>query len=140
MEGTVVLKLAGAGYLTAVLSTVCWGCAPQRAALTEAQPVCPEYAATIYVTNHKWAAVTIYVVQASARHRIGRVESVASAVFNIPGALISASDEFVILVESSGVEPFVSPRINMKPGHTVVDMTLENYLQYSTVFVNTEGS
>ena len=102
--------------------------------------MCLQYAATIYVTNHKWAAVTIYVLQNSSRHRLGLVESVASAVFDVPGALISASDEIIVTAESSGVEPFATPVIHMHPGRTVIDMTLENYLQYSTVFISTEGS
>jgi hypothetical protein len=106
--------------------------------VAEDQIACPRVAATLYLTNHNWANVVVYVIHGSARDLLGRVPSIESGVFDIPAAMLGSANEIVLVVDPGAGESFVTPPIVIRPPHTVIDVTIENVIAYSTVYVTAD--
>ena len=82
------------------------------------------------------------MLHGTARDRLGRVPSLEAAVFEVPAAMLGAGQEIILVADpgTGGGESFVTPVILVRPPHTVIDLTIENYIAYSRVFVTVEQS
>ncbi|MBI4420590.1 MAG: hypothetical protein HY560_07165 [Gemmatimonadetes bacterium] len=125
------LTVAGAALWSAACAL---GRNPQR----DGPALCPRPTATVYVTNHNWSDVVVYVVQRDSRYLLGRVVSSQSDLFPVPPASVAGAGEFYLLIDPGRPEVFVSPPITLRPGHTLVDLTVENHISYSSVFIHVE--
>lgn len=96
-------------------------------------------AATLFVRNNKWTDVVIYVVHGSSRDRLGQVPSVESAVYPVPPALLAPDGQIVVHVQALGTpEVYRTAPIMVVSSHTIIDLTVENFIDYSTFFVSSE--
>jgi hypothetical protein len=96
-------------------------------------------AATLYVTNNKWTDVVIYVIHGSSRDRLGQVPSVESAIYKVPSALFAPDGQVVFQVQALGApELYKTAPITILSSHTIIDLTVENFIDHSTYFVSSE--
>ena len=105
---------------------------------TQAQ-LCPVPTVTLNVTNNKWTAVALYVVHGSSRDRLGLVPSVQSATYPIPPGLLGPDGQIFVEVDAVGApDVYRTPSIMVLSTRTIIDLTVENFIAYSTVFVSSE--
>ena len=98
-------------------------------------------AATLFVRNNKWTDVVIYVVHGSSRDRLGQVPSVESATYTVPPALLALDGQIVFQVQALGApEVYWTAPIMISSSHTIIDLTVENFIDYSTFFITSEDA
>ena len=86
-------------------------------------------AAEVQVTNNNWSDMVIYVVRGGSRFRLGRVSSLSTAEFKIPGALVG--QDVRLTADPVGLErPFRTEPIRVSPGQRV-EFTVQNHLSIS---------
>lgn len=73
--------------------------------------------ASAFVLNRSQFAITVYIVNSAARHRLGFVDPLSSGRFRIPGTMVSAGGAFGFQAEGRGVGPdYVSEPFVLQPG------------------------
>ena len=103
------------------------------------QPESPE--ATLSVRNNKWTDVVIYVVHGSSRDRLGQVPSVGSAIYRVPPALLAPDGQIAFQVQTPGApEVYETAPVMVLSSHTIIDLTVENYIDHSTLFIRSEDA
>ena len=120
------------GLAIAAAALVVGACAP---AVQQSADNRPNNHATIAVRNDNWMDVTVYVVRASQRVRLGSVPSMSKAEFEIPHTYVLGISDVTILADPIGSgESYVSPPIQVYDGARV-QLKIENELRFSTYAV-----
>ena len=132
-------------YLSLVLAVaVSSACAhaTHNAGEANSRTFCAKSTATLYVQNDNWMDVVLYAVRGSSRFRMGQVSSLQSAVFELPSAVIGASGSVFILADPVGAvsndRMFATDDIMLAPGHTIIDLRLDNIIDHSSWSVAVE--
>ena len=103
---------------------------------------CAKSTATVYVQNDNWMDVVLYAVRGGSRFRLGQVTSVQSAVFELPSAALGASSSLYLLADPIGAtrnyDMFATDDIYLAPGHTIIDLRLDNIISHSSWSVAVE--
>ena len=130
-----------AALAVAVVST---GCAHgiRTGGRQQERTFCAKSTATLYVQNDNWLDIVIYAVRGGSRFRLGQVTSVQSAVFELPPAALGATSSLFILADPIGTsrayEMFATDDIMLAPGHTIIDLRLDNVISHSSWSVAVE--
>src|ERR1041385_5583172 len=130
--------------LLLVAALAATGCAhtTKLASAQKERTFCAKSTATVYVQNDNWLDVVIYAVRGGARFRLGQVTSVQSAVFELPTAALGATNSLYILADPIGVTSdynmFATDDIMIAPGHTIIDVRLDNIISHSSWTVAVE--
>ena len=120
------------------------GCAHATHGASDAnqRTFCAKSTATLYVQNDNWMDIVVYAVRGSSRFRMGQVSSLQSAVFELPSAVIGASGSVYILADPVGAvsadRMFATDDIMLAPGHTIIDLRLDNVIDHSSWSVAVE--
>ena len=136
----------------AAILAVASGCAhgTRRASLSEGLTFCAKTSATLYVQNDNWLDMVLYVVKGGSRIRIGQVSAVNNAKFELPmAALGNGVGGIYILADPIGVTEarrdvygrgnmFATDDIGLSPGHTIIDLRLDNVIDHSSYSVAVE--
>jgi len=134
---TALLSLA----LVAAMSSAC-AHATHGAGDANQRTFCAKSTATLYVQNDNWMDIVVYAVRGSSRFRMGQVSSLQSAVFELPSAVIGASGSVYILADPIGAvsndRMFATDDIMLAPGHTIIDLRLDNIIDHSSWSVAVE--
>lgn len=89
----------------------------------------------IRVANNNWSDITVYVLRAGNRVRLGTVTSMGAGVFRMPDTLLRSSGNVQLVVDPIGSrQVFVTPSIQFFPGQEI-DFQVENHLPTSSVSV-----
>jgi hypothetical protein len=97
---------------------------------------CPTPTATVYVQNDNWSDVVVYLIRGSSRYRLGMVTALQPAKFDVPAAAIGATGDVYLIVHRVGSRyDYSSPDIMLGPGHTIIDLRVDNILDHSSVTV-----
>lgn len=89
----------------------------------------------IRVANNNWSDVTVYVLRAGNRVRLGTVTSMGASVFRMPDTLLRSSGSVQLVVDPIGSRHvFVTPSIQFFPGQEI-EFQVENHLPTSSVSV-----
>jgi hypothetical protein len=122
---------AALGWLL-ILCTV-GACTGKAAGTRRAQPA--PVSSTIRVANNNWSDVTIYILRAGNRVRLGTVTSMGASVFRMPDMLLRSSGDVQLMVDPLGSRHvFVTPSIQFFPGQEI-EFQVENHLPVSSVSV-----
>ncbi|MBI4502168.1 MAG: hypothetical protein HY700_13530 [Gemmatimonadetes bacterium] len=126
-------------FLVASLGFAAAGCARATRAAS-GRTFCPTPTATVYVQNDNWLDVVVYLVRGGARYRLGQVTSFQPAVFQVPAAAIGATNDVYLVVHPIGSRyDYQSPDIMLAPGHTIIDLRVDNIIDHSSVMVALEN-
>jgi len=126
--------LLGAG-----MAVTASGCASAAHLAKSERTFCAKSTATLYVQNDNWLDVVIYIVRGGSRYRLGQVSSVQSAMFEVPPAAIGATGDIVVLADPIGSNyGFVTDDIMIAPGHTIIDLRVDNIIDHSSWSVAVE--
>ncbi len=136
-----VLALATAGASS--------GCAHAANLAQNDRTFCAKSSVTLYVQNDNWLDIVVYAVRGGSRFRLGQVSSVQSAKFDLPEAAMGASSGLYILADPIGVvsatvdaggrsSMFATDDIMIAPGHTIIELRLDNVLDHSSYSVAVE--
>jgi hypothetical protein len=94
------------------------------------------------VQNDNWMDVVVYAVRGGSRFRLGQVSSVQSAVFELPSAVLGATSGLYILADPVGTvsaeRMFATDDIKLAPGHTIIDLRVDNVIAHSSWSVAVE--
>jgi hypothetical protein len=102
---------------------------------------CARSPAPVYVENDNWMDVVVYAVRGGSRFRLGMVTSIQSAVFELPSATLGASTSLFLLASPIGgsrYDLFATDDIMLAPGHTIIDLRLDNVMSHSSWSVAVE--
>ena len=125
----------------ALVATAASGCAraTRLAGGSNDRTFCARSTATVYVQNDNWLDVVIYVVRGGSRYRLGEVSSVQSAVFEVPTAALGATNDIYLLADPIGSNyPYATDEIMMAPGHTIIELRVDNVISHSSYSVGVE--
>jgi hypothetical protein len=120
------------------------GCAhgTRLASAQRERTFCAKSTATVYVQNDNWLDMVVYAVRGGARFRLGMVTSVQSAVFQLPQAALGATNSLFLLADPIGgnqsYDMFATDDIMMAPGHTIIELRLDNIISHSSWTVAVE--
>ena len=120
------------------------GCAhsTKLASAQKERTFCAKSTATVYVQNDNWLDIVVYAVRGGARFRLGMVTSVQSAVFELPSAALGASSSLSLLADPVGgttvYDMFATDDIMIAPGHTIIELRLDNIISHSSWTVAVE--
>jgi hypothetical protein len=120
------------------------GCAhgTRLASAQKERTFCAKSTATVYVQNDNWLDIVVYAVRGGARFRLGMVTSVQSAVFELPAAALGATNSLYLLADPIGgnqaYDMFATDDIMMAPGHTIIELRLDNIISHSSWTVAVE--
>jgi hypothetical protein len=108
--------------------------------------------ATVYVQNDNWLDVVLYAVIGGSKYRIGQVSSIQTASFSLPQSVMAASTGLYILADPIGavnptpgrtrsgpVQTFTTGNIMLAPGHTIIEIRLDNSIDLSSYKVALEA-
>jgi hypothetical protein len=93
--------------------------------------------AKVFVTNHNWSDMVIYVQSGGQRVRLGGVTSMSSETFMLPPSV--ASSTFWLVADPIGSRyTHTTQAITVGPGDTV-EYQIQNQIEISTVSIWAEG-
>jgi len=90
---------------------------------------------TLYVTNHNYLDVIVYVIHDGQRTRIGTVTGSSSQSFTLPGRLIGQAHELQLFGDPIGSEDFALTELLVVHAGQSIEWTLETDLRRSSVGV-----
>ena len=118
------------------------GCAHATHVAQNERTFCAKSTATLYVQNDNWMDVVVYAVRGGSRFRLGEVTSIQSAVFELPSVALGASSGLYFLVDPIGAitneRMFATDDIMVAPGHTIIDLRIDNIIDHSSWSVAVE--
>lgn len=89
----------------------------------------------VRVTNNNWSDMTIYLLRAGTRQRLGTVTSQMTHTFVVPSHLISSSSQVYLMADPIGSRhAFRSAPVILNPGQTA-EWKLENSLALSSMWI-----
>ena len=93
-------------------------------------------AATVRVQNNNWHDIKLYVVRSGgSRMRLGTITSMASRSYTLPQRMVAFGSDIRIVAELIGSSSRHSTHlVRVEPG-LVIEWTIENVLNNSTIFV-----
>jgi hypothetical protein len=101
----------------------------------ESQEQAAETDVTLYVTNHNYLDVIVYVIHDGQRTRIGTVTGSSAETFTLPARLIGQAHELQLFGDPIGSEDFaLTERLLVHSGQAI-EWTLESDLRRSSVGV-----
>lgn len=137
---TLFFRFSTAALLFGLIVTT--GCAHATRSAQNERTFCAKSTATLYVQNDNWLDVVVYAVRGGSRFRLGQVSSVQAAVFELPSVALGASSGLYVLVDPVGAvsaeRMFATDDIMIAPGHTIIDLRVDNVIDHSSWSVAVE--
>src|SRR5574341_346548 len=130
---TAMTRVSRPAFLaTTFLAAAVTGCAP---AARPAGETAVDPGIVLVVRNDNWLQVDVYLLRATARHRLGSVSSMSTQVFRIPRALYAASGTVQLLADPIGTnQTFRTEPIPV--GQTrQIELTVAEYLPFSRLML-----
>lgn len=91
--------------------------------------------ASVRVTNNNWADMTVYMLRAGMRVRLGTVTSMATQSFRIPPSVLGGEGDVRLVADPIGSrETHLTLPVQVWPGQTVA-FKIENHIAVSSVSV-----
>lgn len=119
--------------LLAAIAVLMGGCGHRNGVAGDAGMMGDE--AMIRVSNENWSDMNIYVVQGSARTRLGTVGSFTSRDFKLPSYVLVRGDEARLLADPIGAtRPHVSEPLSLGPGQQL-EWQIQNPIAQSSLRV-----
>lgn len=135
-----LLRYSGVALVSSLILTA--GCAHAAHTAQNERTFCAKSTATLYVQNDNWMDVVVYAVRGGSRFRLGQVSSVQSAVFELPSVALGTSNGLYILADPIGAvnaeRMFATDDIMIAPGHTIIDLRVDNVIDHSSWSVAVE--
>jgi hypothetical protein len=111
----------------------CWWRRGHAAAESPEQASQPDV--TLYVTNHNYLDVIVYVIHDGQRSRIGTVTGSSTEAFTLPLRLIGQAHEVRLYGDPIGSEDFALTELLLVHSGQSIEWTLETDLRRSSVGV-----
>ncbi len=125
-------RLAGAVPLVLGFAVLGGGCATGGGA---ERPADQPDTATVYVQNHNWSDMHLYVFAGGQRFSLGLVTSNTRREFELPRTTFTAAQNLVFIADPIGsVVAYVSDDVYVQPGDRV-EWTIQNNLAHSSISV-----
>ena len=86
----------------------------------------------VTVQNDNWLDVVVYVVNGSARARVGTVSGLSRATFRVQGGVISTSSARLLIDPIGTSRGYLTEAINVMPGQRI-ELRVGSQLSLSTV-------
>lgn len=123
-----------ASSVTLALAATLAGCATTARQEGAAKAVDPP-GVTLLVRNYNWLQVNVYVLRATARHRLGTVSSMGTEIFRIPRHFYAASGTLQLRADPIGTEAtFTTEPIPIGLARQI-ELTVAEYLPYSRLML-----
>jgi hypothetical protein len=94
----------------------------------------PDAQAVLYVENHHWLDVDIYLLHSSNHRRLGMVTATSNASFIVPRSMLDLGDVRFAAHPVGGGRTLTSEAVYVRPG-SEIHWTLENALQRSSLSI-----
>lgn len=119
-------------FVLLAITVALGGCARQKAG----DELNLNASSTLYIVNHHWGDVDVYVVRDGQRQRVGTVTAAAEENFDLSSSLTRGGGTLQLQAHAVGTSGAISSEpINVRPGGMQITWTLESNLSRATLAV-----